>query len=201
MPGTAADRRRAKAITATMPMTSCRMLGRTLAEGFAFRARLRRIAAERRGARIAAHLPPSAFVAFLQNHDQTGNRAFGERLSHLADPPEACARARRARALAANPLLFMGEEWAASSPFLFFVDFSDDGELAAAVRDGRRREFARFRAFADTPAAEEIPDPTARSTASQSVLRLAGTASSHRIGTCSRKQSASSDCDASTSCR
>jgi maltooligosyltrehalose trehalohydrolase len=68
-------------------------------------------------------------------------------------------------------LLFMGEEWASSSPFLFFVDFSDDGELAAAVRDGRRREFARFRAFADGSGAGKIPDPTAPSTASQSVLR------------------------------
>jgi maltooligosyltrehalose trehalohydrolase len=64
-----------------------------------------------------------------------------------------------------------GEEWAASSPFLFFVDFSDDAALATAVRDGRRREFARFRAFADASAAETIPDPTARSSASQSVLR------------------------------
>ena len=146
-------------------------LGRTLSEGFAFQGE----ASAHRGGRArgenSAHLPPSAFVAFLQNHDQTGNRAYGERLSHLVDPLK-LSLARAVLALSPQiPLLFMGEEWAASSPFLFFVDFSEDGELAAAVRDGRRREFARFRAFADASAAEKIPDPTAPSTASQSVLR------------------------------
>lgn len=146
-------------------------LGRILAEGFAYQGE----ASAHRGGRgrgePSAHLPPAAFVAFLQNHDQTGNRAFGERLSHLADP-EKLALARAVLALSPQiPLLFMGEEWACSSPFLFFVDFSDDAGLAAAVRDGRRREFARFRAFADVSKAEKIPDPTALSTASQSVLR------------------------------
>ncbi|MBV9568742.1 MAG: DUF3459 domain-containing protein, partial [Hyphomicrobiales bacterium] len=69
------------------------------------------------------------------------------------------------------PLLFMGEEWAASSPFMFFVDFSDDERLAAAVREGRSREFARFRDFADESAADKIPDPTMPVSARISVLR------------------------------
>ncbi|MBV9430567.1 MAG: malto-oligosyltrehalose trehalohydrolase [Hyphomicrobiales bacterium] len=146
-------------------------LGRTLAEGFAYQGEVSAHRGGKSRGEACAHLPPSAFVAFLQNHDQTGNRAFGERLSHIADP-EKLALARALLALSPQtPLLFMGEEWAASSPFLFFVDFSNDPQLAAAVRDGRRREFARFRAFADPLAAEKIPDPTASSTASRSLLR------------------------------
>ena len=92
-------------------------LGRTLAEGFAYQGE----ASAHRGGRArgekSAHLPPSAFVAFLQNHDQTGNRAFGERLSHLADPLK-LSLARAVLALSPQiPMFFMGEEWAASSPF------------------------------------------------------------------------------------
>jgi maltooligosyltrehalose trehalohydrolase len=100
---------------------------------------------------------PGAHVAFLQNHDQIGNRALGERLHRLAEP----ARERAALAcllLAPQaPLLFMGEEWAASTPFLYFCDHADG--LATAVRDGRRAEFARFAAFADPAARRRIPDP------------------------------------------
>jgi len=146
-------------------------LGRTLAEGFAYQGE---VSAHRDGERrgeASAHLPPSAFVAFLQNHDQIGNRAFGERLSHLADPLK-LSLARAILLLTPQiPMLFMGEEWAASSPFLFFVDFSDDKHLAEAVREGRRREFSRFGAFADPSAVEKIPDPTATATASHSMLR------------------------------
>ena len=110
----------------------------------------------------SGHLPPTAFVAFLQNHDQVGNRALGERLTVLADP----AKLRAATALLLLcpqvPLLFMGEPEGSETPFLFFTDFHDD--LADAVREGRRREFAKFPAFADAAARETIPDPNARAT-------------------------------------
>jgi maltooligosyltrehalose trehalohydrolase len=103
-------------------------------------------------------------VSFLQNHDQVGNRAFGERLSHLI-APERLALARAIFLLSPQvPLLFMGEEWEASTPFQFFVDFENDPDLAKAVREGRRGEFKRFKAFTDPEMSQRIPDPTDRST-------------------------------------
>ena len=107
-------------------------------------------------------LPSTAFVSFLQNHDQIGNRAFGERLDRLA--PAAHLDAAYACLLLSPhvPMLFMGEEFAASTPFLYFCDF--EGELAEAVTNGRRKEFARFSAFADEASRARIPDPSAVST-------------------------------------
>ncbi|MCD9230574.1 malto-oligosyltrehalose trehalohydrolase [Ralstonia pseudosolanacearum] len=102
-------------------------------------------------------LPPTAFVLFLQNHDQIGNRAFGERLTRLAHP-DALRAAQVLLLLSPQiPLLFMGEEWGCLRPFLYFT--SHHGALAEAVREGRRREFARFAAFADPHQRERIPDP------------------------------------------
>ena len=110
----------------------------------------------------SAHLSPTAFVAFLQNHDQIGNRAMGERLTVLADRRK--LRAATALLLLGPqiPLLFMGDEQGSESPFLFFTDFHD--ELADAVREGRRKEFAKFAAFADPEARKAIPDPNAQET-------------------------------------
>jgi maltooligosyltrehalose trehalohydrolase len=128
-------------------------VARALAEGFVFQG-----APDERG-EPSGHLPPTAFVLFLQNHDQVGNRALGERLVQLAKP-EALAAATALLLLAPQiPLLFMGEEWGASAPFLFFTDHND--ELAPLVREGRRREFARFAAFSDPALRERIPDPNA----------------------------------------
>ncbi|MBK8175823.1 MAG: malto-oligosyltrehalose trehalohydrolase [Rhodospirillales bacterium] len=143
-------------------------LVRCLTEGFAYQndpSTYRR--GETRG-EVSAHLPPTAFVAFTQNHDQIGNRAMGERMATIA--PSAAVRAGLALLLLAPapPLLFMGEEWASRRPFQFFCDFGDD--LSAAVRDGRRREFAAFPEFADDAALARIPDPTARSTFEASKL-------------------------------
>jgi len=134
-----------------------RLLGRCLAEGFAYQGEP---SAYRDGAprgESTRGLPPVAFVNFLQNHDQIGNRAFGERLGALSDP--AALRAATAILLLAPavPMLFMGEEWNAPEPFPFFCDFGP--ELAAAVKEGRRREFSRFPAFRDPAARERIPDP------------------------------------------
>ena len=137
-------------------------LARCLSEGFIYQGDASANLGGRLRGRPSAHLPPTAFVAFLQNHDQIGNRALGERLTVLADH----ARLRAATALLLLcpqiPLLFMGDESGSETPFLFFTDFHD--ELADAVREGRRREFADFAAFADEAARATIPDPNARST-------------------------------------
>ncbi|GJD53540.1 Malto-oligosyltrehalose trehalohydrolase [Methylobacterium crusticola] len=145
-------------------------LARSLAEGFAYQGEpFKTLGGHPRG-ESSGHLPPSAFVTFLQNHDQVGNRALGERLSHIADP-DRLALARAGLLLAPQiPMLWMGEEWSASTPFLFFVDFAPDEALNKAVRDGRRREFKSFAAFADDEKAKTIPDPTAEATFRASVL-------------------------------
>jgi maltooligosyltrehalose trehalohydrolase len=135
-------------------------LGRGLAEGFVFQGERMQIRGGKPRGEPSAHLPPTAFVAHVQNHDQIGNRAFGDRLSALTSP-EKLALAHAGLILSPQiPMLFMGEEWSASAPFQFFVDFSDDDELSKAVREGRRREFQYFKAFADESAAARIPDPT-----------------------------------------
>jgi maltooligosyltrehalose trehalohydrolase len=107
-------------------------------------------------------LPPTAFVSFLQNHDQVGNRALGERLTRLARP--GALRAAMALLLLCPqiPLLFMGEEVGAREPFLFFTDF--DGDLADAVREGRRKEFAHAPGFSDRHRRDAISDPNAPAT-------------------------------------
>src|ERR1051325_6230533 len=107
-------------------------------------------------------MAPTAFVAFAQNHDQVGNRAFGDRLNAIAPPASVRAVAAIYLLLPQIPMLFMGEEWGAAQPFPFFCDFGP--ELAAAVRHGRRKEFARFPEFQDPAVRETIPDPTAEAT-------------------------------------
>ncbi|HJW26968.1 MAG TPA: malto-oligosyltrehalose trehalohydrolase [Rhodocyclaceae bacterium] len=143
-------------------------LGRCLAQGFAFQGDVSACNDGEPRGEPSAHLPPGAFVNFLQNHDQIGNRAFGERLCHLAGP-EPLAAATAVLLLAPSPpLLFMGEEFGAAQPFLFFCDFA--GHLAAAVTAGRRAEFAAFSRFADPEVRAHIPDPNAEATFAASVL-------------------------------
>jgi malto-oligosyltrehalose trehalohydrolase/4-alpha-glucanotransferase len=136
-------------------------LGRALAEGFAFQGEVMPFRGRPRGEPSAA-LPPSAFVAFIQNHDQVGNRAFGERITNIASEQAVRAIAALYLLLPQIPMLFMGEEWGAAQPFPFFCDFG--AELAEAVRNGRRQEFARFPEFQDPRKREKIPDPTALET-------------------------------------
>ncbi|MEQ8967758.1 MAG: malto-oligosyltrehalose trehalohydrolase [Azospirillaceae bacterium] len=116
----------------------------------------------------SADLPPTAFVDFVQNHDQIGNRAFGDRLTTLAEPRALEAMTALLLLAPSPPLLFMGEEWGTRRPFLFFCDFHD--ALADAVREGRRREFESFPDFADPKAREAIPDPNDPATAEASRL-------------------------------
>jgi maltooligosyltrehalose trehalohydrolase len=108
------------------------------------------------------------FVICIQNHDQVGNRALGERLHHQID--RAAYRAATALLLLApeTPLLFMGQEWAASTPFQFFTDHRP--ELGRLVTEGRRKEFQHFSAFADPKMRERIPDPQAATTFEASKL-------------------------------
>jgi maltooligosyltrehalose trehalohydrolase len=141
-------------------------LARCLADGFIFQGEHCRYLDAPRGM-PSAHLPPTAFVLFLQNHDQIGNRAFGERLTTLADPAALEAAIALLLLCPQIPLLFMGEEDASRTPFLFFTDHQ--AELAEAVREGRRNEFARFPAFADPATRERIPDPNALRTFEASV--------------------------------
>jgi maltooligosyltrehalose trehalohydrolase len=139
-----------------------RLLGRALAEGFAWQGEP---SAWRDGAlrgEPSGFLPPTAFVSFLQNHDQIGNRAFGERIAMLASPEAVRAASAILLLAPAPPLLFMGQEWGSLRPFLFFCDFGPD--LAAQITAGRRREFAAFPAFATDELRERIPDPCAAST-------------------------------------
>jgi malto-oligosyltrehalose trehalohydrolase len=146
-----------------------RLLARALCEGFAYQGEpsVHRDGVPR--GEPSAALATTAFVDFLQNHDQIGNRAFGERIGALA-PVEAVRAATAVLLLApAIPLLFMGEEWSASTPFLFFSDFG--GELAHAVTEGRRREFAGSPGFSEAAATQRVPDPQEPDTMRASVLR------------------------------
>jgi maltooligosyltrehalose trehalohydrolase len=146
-----------------------RQLARVLSEGFAYQGETPPHYGRPRG-EPSVHLPTTAFVICLQNHDQTGNRALGERLTALADPR--ALHAARALLLLSPfiPLLFMGEEWGTRTPFLFFTDHND--ELAPLVREGRRREFAHFAAFQDEARRAEIPDPNAHATFTASIPDL-----------------------------
>jgi len=138
-------------------------LARAIERNLAYDGRLSRYRGRRHG-RPAHDLPPSRFVGCLQNHDQVGNRAKGERTSHLLSP----ARLRLGAALVLTapfvPMLFQGEEWGASTPFQYFTAHTEP-ELGEAVREGRRREFA---AFGWDPA--DVPDPQAPETFARSKL-------------------------------
>ena len=128
------------------------LMARTLAEGFSHQGE------NGRGVDSTGQ-PPTAFVDFLQNHDQIGNRAFGERLQALTDHDTLEALTAILLLSPHIPLMFMGEEYGETRPFTFFAGF--EGDLAKAVRDGRRAEFAHFQDFDTDP--EQLPDPIARS--------------------------------------
>jgi maltooligosyltrehalose trehalohydrolase len=141
-----------------------RDIARALASGFVYQGE----ASAHRGGQLrgepSSALSPAAFVNFLQNHDQIGNRALGDRLENLAE--DKAIEAALAITLLAPmiPMLFMGEEWGATAPFPFFCDFQ--GDLAQAVRNGRRKEFAGAYARYGT----EVPDPLDEATFRSAVL-------------------------------
>jgi len=138
------------------------LLGKSLTEGFIYQGQVSEYHHGARRGEPSRELPPTSFVSFLQNHDQIGNRAFGERILRYAEPN--AVRAIMAILLLAPepPLLFMGEEFGAATPFLFFCNF--EAGLAKAVTEGRRAEFARFAQFRDPAMRARIPDPNAEET-------------------------------------
>jgi malto-oligosyltrehalose trehalohydrolase len=137
-------------------------LGRALAEGYAYQGEPSAYRDGERRGEPSAQLPPTCFVSFIQNHDQVGNNAFGSRLARLAEPEAVRAVSAIYLLSPQIPMVFMGEEWGSDQPFPFFCDFGDD--LADKVREGRRREFARFPEFRDEAARARIPDPCAVAT-------------------------------------
>jgi maltooligosyltrehalose trehalohydrolase len=144
-------------------------IGQGIAGGFIFQGQISPRSGEPRGTRVTDE-PGSAFVFCTQNHDQVGNRPFGERLNHQIDAGRGAAAAALFLFAPETPMLFMGQEFAASTPFLFFTDFNP--ELGRLVTEGRRSEFKAFRAFADPDMRDSIPDPQAESTFLASKLDL-----------------------------
>jgi maltooligosyltrehalose trehalohydrolase len=139
-------------------------IARALAEGFAYRGEPSPFRGGKKRGEPSARLPRVDFVNFIQNHDQIGNRPLGERLAVLAKPEALEAAIAVLLLQPGPPLMFMGDEWGATEPFAFFCDFQ--GELAEAVRQGRRREFAEaYAAHGD-----EIPDPLSAATRNAAVL-------------------------------
>jgi malto-oligosyltrehalose trehalohydrolase len=139
-------------------------IARVLASGFAYQGEVSRHRKGRSRGEPSGTLSPLAFVNFLQNHDQIGNRPLGDRLALQADEPALAAALAITLLAPMPPLLFMGEEWASTQPFPFFCDFG--GGLADAVRKGRREEFkAAYATLGDA-----IPDPLEEATFRSAVL-------------------------------
>jgi maltooligosyltrehalose trehalohydrolase len=131
-------------------------LARTLNQGWHFTGQYSTYLQEHRGTDPTG-IPPRRFVFCIQNHDQVGNRALGERLHHQIEPAAYRAASVLLLCAPATPLLFMGQEWAATTPFLYFTDHPE--ELGRLVTEGRRNEFRHFAAFSDAVARGGIPDP------------------------------------------
>src|SRR5690606_4089065 len=140
-------------------------LGRCLSEGFAYQGEPSRHHGEQQRGGPRRELPSTCFINFLQDHDHVGNRAVGERLVSVTSKTALRAVTSRTLLYPAIPGLFMGEEFGCRQPFLYFADFT--GELAEAVRNGRRREFASFATFGG----DEVPDPIDEETFRRSILQ------------------------------
>ncbi len=143
------------------------LLARCLAEGFAYQGEPSAHAGGQARGTPSAGLPSTAFVICLQNHDQVGNRAMGERLTVLADKDALRAAVVLLLMTPQIPLIFFGEEFGTATPFLFFTDHN--AELGKLVTQGRRKEFAKFAAFTDPATREKIPDPNDPATFAASV--------------------------------
>ena len=138
-------------------------LAKALEQVFVYDGRYSKFRRRRHG-RSPAGLPGYSFLGYLQTHDQVGNRARGERSSHLMSLERLKIAAALVMMAPFIPMLFQGEEWGASSPFLYFTDH-EDPQLGRAVTEGRRREFAAFSAHA-----ADVPDPQALATFERSKL-------------------------------
>lgn len=143
-------------------------LAQTIDHGWLYRGQIQLATRKTRGGDPAALEPPQ-FVYCISNHDQVGNRAFGERLGHIVSPAAYRAACALICLVPQTPMLFMGQEWNASSPFQFFTDH--DAELGRRITEGRRHEFRHFAAFAEAKSLATIPDPQAPQTFLNSKLR------------------------------
>ncbi len=145
-----------------------RRLGQALAEGFSYQGEESTHRPGLHRGTPSAHLPPTAFVNFLQNHDQVGNTPFGNRLTALA-PDEAVRLGTAVMLLTpAIPMLFMGQEWGSARPFDYFCDYPE--AVANMVRSGRREEFSHLPEFSDPATLKRLADPNAASTWDGSTL-------------------------------
>lgn len=145
-------------------------IARALRDGFLLRGQHARDRRTPRGSAVGAE-PASAFTFCIQNHDQVGNRAFGERLHHLVGLDAYLVASVLLLLAPETPLLFMGQEFAASSPFLYFTDHHP--ELGRQVSGGRRQQFSSFRADAAPGWRDRLPDPQSEETFRRSRLDLA----------------------------
>jgi maltooligosyltrehalose trehalohydrolase len=145
-----------------------RLLGRALTEGFAYQGEQSLFRGGKNRGETSAGLPLTRFISFLQNHDQVGNRAFGDRNLRYSNLKAIRALAAILLLAPGPPLLFMGEEFAADTPFLFFCDFEKD--LAKAVTEGRRQEFAKSSQLSDENLRNSIPNPNDEQTFLKSKL-------------------------------
>jgi maltooligosyltrehalose trehalohydrolase len=139
-------------------------IARALGSGFVYQGEVSAYRGGRPRGEASGGLQPTAFVNFLQNHDQIGNRAFGDRLESHAKPETIEAALAITLLAPAVPMLFMGEEWGSKAPFPFFCDFK--GGLAEAVRKGRREEYA----WAYATYGDEVPDPLSEATFRSAIL-------------------------------
>lgn len=145
-------------------------IAKTIQDGWFFTGQFATFHGHRRGTSPSG-LSLASRVFCIQNHDQIGNRAFGDRLSSQISYPVWCAASALLLMSPEVPLLFMGQEWAAPEPFLFFTNHHD--ELGRLVTEGRRKEFSHFSAFADSANHETIPDPQNGETFRRSKLNWA----------------------------
>jgi maltooligosyltrehalose trehalohydrolase len=143
------------------PLTA---LVRSLSSGFVYQGEMSTFWGNKPRGESSGHLAPTAFVNFLQNHDQIGNRALGDRLETLAGTKAIEAALAVTLLAPMPPMLFMGEEWGSRTPFPFFCDFH--GDLAEAVRCGRRSEYG----WAYARYGSEVPDPLEPATFQSAVL-------------------------------
>lgn len=146
---------------------SLKDLVETLRHGWFYRGQISPLRAGRRGTECR-HIPPQRFVHCISNHDQTGNHAFGERLGHSISREAYLAASALLCLSPYTPLLFMGQEWAASTPFQFFTDHNE--QLGKLITAGRREEFKEFSAFENPATREKIPDPQSARTFQNSQL-------------------------------
>ena len=144
-------------------------LAKAIKEGFLYQGEESAYFGRPRGTKTTQE-PARQFLFFIQNHDQVGNRAFGDRLNHAVDSGHFAVASALLLLSPETPLIFMGQEFAASQPFLYFTDHEPG--LGKLVTEGRRREFSRFSAFSDPNRRDQIPDPQAETTFRLSKLNL-----------------------------